>query len=230
MAGDRITSDEIARLAVRALAAGRAESVDDAIDRAVLQYHTESRADSRAQRPTRAQLRAHAQALEESEAGELSRLLRIESTVREALSVLSALEETLIVHDRDFADHAAPAVYGRAARGEFDLDPAVHARVVTAVPAHILAQALSDAGFGETEVHAIDTRYGHLDEITFATDLAQYRIVRVPPRAPVDPRLDLVRGQPVESADFEALLRRLPRFGITDTRIRQADSPFPPPR
>lgn len=226
MAGDRITSDEIARLAVRALAGGRADSVDDAIDRAVF----ESRADPRTQRPTRAQLRAHAQALEESEAGELARLLRIEATLREALSVLSTLEETLIVHDRDFADHAAPAVYGRAARGEFDLDPSVHARVVTAVPAHVLAQALSDAGFGETEVHAIDTRYGHLDEISFATELAQYRIVRVPPRAPVDPRIDLVRGQPIESADFEALLRRIPRFGITDRCIRQADSPFPPPR
>ena len=226
MAGDRITSDEIARLAVRALAGGRADSVDDAIDRAIF----ESRADPRTQRPTRAQLRAHAQALEESEAGELARLLRIEATLREALSVLSTLEETLIVHDRDFADHAAPAVYGRAARGEFDLDPSVHARVVTAVPAHVLAQALSDAGFGETEVHAIDTRYGHLDEISFATELAQYRIVRVPPRAPVDPRIDLVRGQPIASADFEALLRRIPRFGITDRCIRQADSPFPPPR
>ena len=226
MSGDRVTSDEIARLAVRVLAAGRADSVDDAIERAVF----ESRAGARTQRPTRAQLRAHAQALEESEAGELARLLRIEATVREALSVLSALEETLIVHDRDFADHAAPAVYGRAARGEFDLDPAVHARVVTAVPAHVLAQALSDAGFGETEVHAIDTRYGHLDEISFATELARYRIVRVPPRAPVDARTDLVRGQPVEHADFEALLRRLPRFGITDHGIRQADSPFPPPR
>ena len=226
MAGDRIASDEIARLAVRALAAGRAESVDDAIDRAVF----ESRADSRSPRPTRAQLRMHAQALEESEGGELSRLLRIEATLREALSVLSTLEEALIVHDRDFADHAAPAVYGRAARGEFDLDPSVHARVVTAVPAHVLAQALSDAGFGETQVHAIGTRYGHLDEVAFATELARYCIVRVPPRAPVDPRLDLVRGQPIESADFESLLRRLPRFGITDPHIRQADSPFPPPR
>ncbi|MEY4117584.1 MAG: hypothetical protein RLZZ116_912 [Planctomycetota bacterium] len=226
MAGDRVTSDEIARLAVRALAGGRADSVDDAIDRAVF----ESRADPRTQRPTRAQLRAHAQALEESEGGELARLLRIEATLREALSVLSTLEETLIVHDRDFADHAAPAVYGRAARGEFDLDPAVQARVVTSVPAHVLAQALTDAGFGETEVRAIDTRYGHLDEISFATELALHRIVRVPPRAPVDPRTDLVRGQPIESADFEGLLRRMPRFGITDRRIRQADSPFPPPR
>jgi len=226
MSGDRISSDEIARLAVRALVSGRAESVDEAIDRAVV----ESRADPRTQRPTRAQLRAHAQALEESETGDLARLLRIEATLREALSVLSVLEETLIVHDRDFADHAAPAVYGRAARGEFDLDPAVHARVVTAVPSHTLAQALGDAGFGETEVHAIETRYGCLDEITFATELAQYHIVRVPPRAPVDPRVDLIRGRPIDHADFEALLGRLPRFGNIDRGVRQADSPFPPPR
>jgi len=219
MSADRGTTDEIARASVRALLAGRAESVDAAIDLAL----RESRIPHRGQRPSRALLRAHAQAIEESEAGDLSRKLRIEATLQEALDVLSVLEEALITHESDDAlgdlpsagpsGHAAPAVYGRAARGEFDLDPSVHIRVVSALPPHILAQALSDAGFGETEVRTIDTRYGHLDEIVFSGSLADFHIARIPPRARIDPRTDLVRGNPIESAGFEVLLRRMPQFG-----------------
>lgn len=209
MAGDRGTSDEIARTAVRALLAGRASSVDEAIDLAAETHGM----DRRAPRPSRAQLRAHAQALEESEGGDLARRLRIEETFGEILRVLSILDEVRIVVDPDSADHGPPAVYGRAARGEFDLDPAVHIRVVTGVPSHTLAQALSDAGFGETAVGTIRTRYGHLDEITFETARAAYAVTRIPPRAAVAPHLDLVRGKPVESADSEAILRRMPRFG-----------------
>lgn len=207
-------TDEIARRAVRALRAGRAPDVESAIDLAMHEARLhESASATRPRRPTRAQLRAHAQALEESESGDFARKLRIEATLDEALRVLAALEEALIVHDRDAADHAPPAVYGRAARGEFDLDPAVHIRVVTSTPAHILAQSLSDAGFGETSVGTRHTRHGNLDEIAFTGAHAEFRIVRVPPRAPIDPHLDLVRGNPIESAGFEALLRRMPRFG-----------------
>ena len=209
MTGDRGHTDEIARATVRALLRGRARSVDEAIDLAI----AESRDGRRAQRPSRALLRAHAQAIEESETGEISRKLRIEAALQEVLRVLSVLEECLIVHDRESSDHAAPAVYGRAARGEFDLDPMVRIRIVTAMPAHVVAQSLSDAGFGETGVGTIDTRYGHLDEISFTGESAEYRIARIPPRAPVDPRTDLIRGNPVESAGFEAILRRLPQFG-----------------
>ena len=212
MSADRGNTDEIARASVRALLAGRADSVDAAIDLAM----AESRAPHGGQRPSRAQLRAHAQAIEESEEGEISRALRIEATLQEALDVLSTLEETLISADPGRSDERtapAPAVYGRAARGELDLDPSVHIRVVTALPPHVLAQALSDAGFGETEVRTIETRYGRLDEIVFDGRHAAYRIARIPPRARIDPRTDLVRGRPVESAGFEELVRRMPQFG-----------------
>ena len=63
------------------------------------------------------------------------------------------------------------------------------------------------------EVKTIDTRYGHLDEITFDGEYARYSIARIPPRARIDADADLYRGNPVEHADFEALLRRMPRFG-----------------
>ena len=195
MSADRGNTDEIARASVRALLAGRADSVDAAIDLAM----AESRAPHGGQRPSRAQLRAHAQAIEESEEGEISRALRIEATLQEALDVLSTLEETLISADPGRSDERtapAPAVYGRAARGELDLDPSVHIRVVTALPPHVL-----------------ETRYGRLDEIVFDGRHAAYRIARIPPRARIDPRTDLVRGKPVESAGFEELVRRMPQFG-----------------
>ena len=241
MTGDRSNSDEIARIAVRALLDGRADSVDGAIDFAMncamncaTDFARNSARDFRGNsvraiaadgttahrlnnrgvaRPSRALLRAHAQAMEESQAGDLARKLRIEATMHEALGVLSILEESLITHDRDAADHAPPAVYGRAVRGEFDLDPSVHIRVITTIGAHVLAQSICDAKLGEAEVKAIDTRYGHLDEITFDGEYARYSIARIPPRARIDADADLYRGNPVEHADFEALLRRMPRFG-----------------
>lgn len=205
-------ADSVARAAVRALAEGRARSVDEAIDHAIEEQSRGSRK-GRLPRPSRALLRAHAQAMEESAHGDLARRIRIESTLQETLSVLSALDELLIVHDPEHSDRPGPRVYGRAARAEFDLDPTVRVRIVTAVPTHVIAQGLADLGFGETEVGAIETRYGMLDQISFATSEAEYRVTRIPPRMQVDPRVDLARGTPVESADFEALLGLLPRFG-----------------
>lgn len=205
-------ADSVARAAVRALAEGRARSVDDAIDHAIEEQSRGLRT-GRIPRPSRALLRAHAQAMEESAHGDLARRIRIESTLQEILSVLSALDELRIVHDPEHADRPGPRVYGRAARAEFDLDPTVRIRIVTAVPAHVLAQGLADSGFGDTEVAAIETKYGMLDQICFATSEAEYRVTRIPPRMQVDPRIDLTKGKPVESADFEALLGLLPRFG-----------------
>jgi len=202
-------ADEIARHAVRVFAGRRAASIDDAVELAM----RELRLPPKAVRPTRAQLRAHAQALEESEGGEAARLLRIDETAAEVLRVLSLLEEFLVTSDADAADHPAPRVYGRAARLEFDLDPTVRLRVVTALPSHRIAQWLSDAGLGETTVGTLRTKHGMLDEIRFETALAAYAIARIPPRARIDPALDLVRGNPVESVDFEELLRRTPRRG-----------------
>jgi len=200
-------ADEIARRAVRIVAAGRAPSVEDAVELAVRELHLQPGS----ARPTRAQLRAHAQALEESGGGDAARMHRVDDTVAEVLRVLSLLEEFLLVNDPDAGDQPAPRVYGRAARAEFDLDPTAHIRVVTSVPSHRIAQWLSDSGLGETEVGTMRTRHGALDEIRFATPRAAYRVVRVPPRAPVDPARDLVRGNPVDSADYEALLRHSPR-------------------
>ncbi|MFN9126374.1 MAG: hypothetical protein ACK5WD_11155 [bacterium] len=213
MASDPFRADpisELARAAVRALAEGRAEGVENAIDRA----YDETRVDPRTRRPTRAELRAHARAFEESEQGELGRLLRIDAALVEASEVLARLEETVIALEAHGADLPPPEIYGRAALGHFDLDPVVHIRVVTSLPVSTIAQSLFDAGFDDPACRSIETRHGRLDEVAFAGEYAQYSVVRIPPRMAVDRDRDLVKGKPVEHVDFSGVTRQLARLRV----------------
>jgi hypothetical protein len=206
---------ELARAAVRALAEGRAAGIENAIDRA----YDETRIDARTRRPTRAELRAHARALEESEQGELGRLLRIDATLLEVSEVLATLEETVLARDPKGAEMPPPQVYGRAATGHFDLDPAAHIRVTTSLSAAAIAQSLFEAGFADPGCRSIETRHGRLDEVSFDGEHARYSIVRVPPRMAVDRDRDLVRGKPVEHCDFSGIARRLAQLRVrTDGR------------
>jgi hypothetical protein len=200
---------ELARAAVRALAEGRASGVEEAIERA----YDIARVDPTTRRPTRAELRAHARAHEESEHGEIGRLLRIDAALLEATEVLATLEATVLAREPHGTDLPPPEVYGRAASGHFDLDPAVHIRVMTELPVSTLAQALFNAGFEDPLCRSVESRHGRLDEIAFAGEYASYSILRVPPRMGVDPNRDLMRGKPVEHADFTALTRQLERIG-----------------
>lgn len=228
--GDRHDDgDAVARLAVRALAAGRARSVDEAVDAAIAEIvrtapreHGVGAAESafrggraaRApRRPSRAQLRAHAQALEESEHGPLSRHLRREACLDECLLLLARLEEVVLAHDPDGAERPAPTVHGRAALGHFDLDPVVHARVVTTLPASVLAQAVVAAGFAEPRCGSIATRVGRLDELAFEGEHASYRLRRIPPAIRVRNDESLTGGARTASADFAGLGRLFTPFG-----------------
>lgn len=192
--------DAVARAAVRALAAGRAERVDDAIELAMAETRTPGR-----RRPTRALLRAHAQALEESEQGPLARHLRREACLEECLALLAVLEQTVLVHDPEGDARPAPTIHGRAALGHFDLDPSVHARVVTSLASAVLAQAVVDAGFDEPRCTSVATRYGRLDELSFAGASASFRLRRIPPGVRVDPTRSLMDGEPAPSADYTAM-------------------------
>jgi hypothetical protein len=198
---------EIARAAVRALAEGRAADLSDAIERGI----AEAGAGPRARRPTRAELRAHAQAHEESTVGTEGRSRRIAAALEEALGVLAILEETVVSRDPQGCQRRPPAVYGRAARGELDLDPVVHVRVETSLAAATLAQALFDHGCADPTCGSLETRYGRLDEIRFDGGEAAFRVVRIPPRMAVDRDRDLVRGVTVEHADYETLAARARR-------------------
>ncbi|MEY3026540.1 MAG: hypothetical protein RLZZ238_1437, partial [Planctomycetota bacterium] len=97
---DEGAREEVARLAARYLRERRASSADAAIDLAIREVGVTAR-DAR---PSLARLRAHAQALEESERGAASREQRIDATVDEMLEVLALLEEALVVLDRDAPD------------------------------------------------------------------------------------------------------------------------------
>lgn len=210
-------TSEVARLAVLALAAGRARSVDDAIEAAVEQFGRSSGRFSAfghggPRRPSRALLRAHAQALEESEHGPLSRHLRREACLDECLALLAKLEETVLAHDPDGAERPAPTVHGRAALGHFDLDPVVHARVVTSLPLGTLAHALVEAGFEEPHCGSVATRHGRIDELAFDGEHASYRVRRVPPGLRADPQTSLTSGARTACADFAALGRLFSPF------------------
>ena len=195
---------EVARAAVRALAEGRAADLADAVERGI----AETGADPRVRRPSRSELRAHAQAHEESTVGREGRRRRIAAVLDESLLVLAILEETVLAHDPEGCERRPPAVYGRAARPELDLDPIVHVRVETSLSAATLAQSICDHGVADPTCGSLETRYGRLDEIRFEGAEAEFRIARVPPRMAVDPDRDLVRGTSIDHADYETLAAR----------------------
>lgn len=195
----------IARAAVRALVAGRAQSIDDAVTSAMHAL----RSPRGTRRPTRAQLRAHAQALEESHAGPAARQLRIESCIDEVLRTLSVLEQTLLQHGAPLSSSPAVEVYGRAAEGHFDLDSSAHFRVITALAPRVLAQALLDGGLGDAHCGSMASRYGRIDELALDGAFVHLRIARIPSRMMVDRDRDLVRGNPVIHADFATFTRRM---------------------
>lgn len=195
---------EVAKAAVRALAEGRVDSIDEAVDRAM----HETRADASTRRPTRAELRAHARLHEESVHGEQGRRGRIDDAIAEVLEVLSVLEHTVLLNDPAGPSMPQPQVYGRAAVGQFDLDPTAHARVTTSLPASIIAQALLEAGFSDPECGSVATRHGRIDEIRFDGAEVHHRVLRIPPALAADPDRDLIHGRSIEHATFAELAAR----------------------
>lgn len=206
--GSDPTRSEIARRAVERLADGRerptSESISDALDNA----RRELRLPEGTRHPKRSELRAHAQAHEESLGPEV-RVRRIRATYEEILEILAALEALVLQQDRDGISRPSPEVYGRAAVGELDLDPVVHIRVTTMLPIAAIANVLVTIGLAEPSFTTLESRVGRLDRIDTASTLAEYRILRLPPKVPVDPELDLVRGVRVPHARFEEISRRI---------------------
>lgn len=203
---DEARSD-VARRAVERLAEGRDLSIEGAVDDA----RRELRASDTSRRPTRSELRAHAQAYEES-LGVDVRPQRLRATLGEVLDVLAALEALVLREDRDGIERPGPEVYGRAALGEFDLDPVVHIRLTTCLTSTSIARTLVEIGLEEPAFTTIESRVGRLDRIDTSSALAEYRVLRIPPSISIDPDNDLVRGTRVPHAGFEELSRRFSRF------------------
>lgn len=201
------SSAEIARRAVERFAEGQDLSIEDAVDDA----RRELRGSEHARRPTRSELRAHAQAYEES-LGPDVRPQRLRATFGEVLDVLASLEGLVLREDRDGIERPTPEVYGRAALGEFDLDPVVHIRLTTTLAAAAIARTLVGLGLEEPAFTTIESRVGRLDRIDTSSALAEYRVLRIPPGVSIDPDVDLLRGQRIPHAGFEELSRRIARF------------------
>ncbi|MFM7051654.1 MAG: hypothetical protein ACKOYN_05920 [Planctomycetota bacterium] len=208
MRRERAAKHEVARRAARILAEGRAADVEGAVDRAM----HEAGLPARAPRPTRAMLRAHAQGAEEEQDGAEARRARIADALTEACEVLAVLEEAVLLEDPEGDLRPIPEVYGRAARGHFDLDPTVHVRVVTSLAAGRLADHLSRAGLGDAACGALRSRYGMLDQLVLDGAQAEFRILRIPPRMKVDPDRDVVRLDRVDHAAFSEVSGLLDRL------------------
>jgi hypothetical protein len=201
------SSADIARRAIERLARGQDLRIEDAVDDA----RRELRGSEHARRPTRAELRAHAQAYEES-LGPDVRPQRLRATFGEVLDVLASLEALVLREDCDGIERPTPEVYGRAALGEFDLDPVVHIRLTTTLAGAAIARTLVDLGLEEPAFTTIESRVGRLDRIDTSSALAEYRVLRIPPNIALDPGTDLVRGTRIPHAGFEELSRRISRF------------------
>lgn len=199
---------EIARRAVGRLADGGERPTSESISDALESSRRELRLPEGTRHPKRSELRAHAQAYEESLGPEV-RARRIRATLEEILEVLAALEALVLQQDRDGMERPLPEVYGRAALGELDLDPVVHIRVTTILPSAAIANVLVAIGLEEPSFATLESRVGRLDRIDTASELAEYRVLRLPPRIPIDPELDLVRGVRVPHARFEDISRRI---------------------
>lgn len=197
----RSNRTRLARAAIERLSAGRAGEIDEAIERAARELGLDRRAD----RPTRRELRAHAQAFEESQVGLEGRLRRIADALDEAVRVMTELES--IVARDDAPDRPPPLAFGRIVRGELDLDPSASLRVTTAISCGRLAGALEDRGWKDVACGSIPSRYGRLDELRFDGEHASFHVIRIPPRMRVDPDLDLVHGRRIERADAATLAR-----------------------
>jgi hypothetical protein len=202
-----VSSADIARRAVERLAEGQDLSIEDAVDDA----RRELRSTEHARRPTRSELRAHAQAYEES-LGPDVRPQRLRATFGEMLDLLATLEALVLREDPDGIERPAPQVYGRAALGEFDLDPVVHIRLTTTLTSASIARTLVEFGLEEPAFTTIESRVGRLDQIDTSSARSEYRVLRIPPSVLIDPDLDLLRGKRIPHAGFEELSRRFSRF------------------
>jgi hypothetical protein len=128
------------------------------------------------------------------------------------LDLLAALEALVLREDPDGIERPTPQVYGRAALGEFDLDPVVHIRLTTTLTSASIARTLVEFGLEEPAFTTIESRVGRLDQIDTSSARSEYRVLRIPPSVLIDPDLDLLRGKRIPHAGFEELSRRFSRF------------------
>lgn len=191
--------DTIAREAARLLALGKARDMNEA-----LRLAGETSGDDRAPRPSRLQVRRHAQAMSMQAMGEAEYR-------QQRRDWLALAEEIMATIEQAFPDSATLLV-GRAAAeggGHFDADPAVHIRVHTDASITDLAQALVQFGYDEPEFTTLETRGGRLSQLQWLDSGLRIVVTLCPQRRVFESRTDLVTDKPTPALTRAQLAERL---------------------
>lgn len=185
--------DLLAQEAARLVHAGKVESIDDAIRRAV-----EETGWVEVPRPSKGLVRRHVQGLSMQEIGAEAYRRRIVNVWETAERVMNAL------------DDCDPHLLGRAARGHIDAGVTLYIRVFTSQRIGMLAQRLVDAGFPEPDFSTADSpHFGRFDRLELSEKGLPIIVTRCAPHQRELAEVDLFTGRPIESIDLHALRRQI---------------------
>ncbi len=185
--------DLLAQEAARLVHAGKVESVDEGIRRAV-----EETGWIDVPRPSRGLVRRHVQGLTMQAIGVKEYQKRIVDVWEVAERIMAVL------------DDCNPHLLGRAARGLIDAGVTLYIRVFTSQRIGALAERLVEMGFEEPKFSTADSRhYGRFDRLVFEEEGLHVVITRCAPHQRELARTDLFTGRPIESLDLAALRRQI---------------------
>jgi len=185
--------DLLAQQAARLVHAGKVESVDEAIARAI-----EDTGWVEVPRPSRSLVRRHVQGLTMQAIGAAAYQKRI-------VDVWEVAERIMAV-----VDDCDPHLLGRAARGHIDAGVTLYLRVFTSERIGVLAQRLVEAGCEEPRFSTADSRhFGRFDRLDFEEEGRHIVITRCAPHQRELADIDLFTGRPIESIGLIGLRRQI---------------------
>jgi hypothetical protein len=135
--------------------------------------------------------------------------------------LLVTAEEIITALEEAFPD-ARTLLVGRAAKGHFDADPAIHVRVLTEASTTEIAAALNRMGYRDADLAftTLDTaHHGRLSQVQWSEDdpAVQIILTRCPNNAVFESRRDLVTSRPLAILSRDALRKEL-AFDTDHTR------------
>lgn len=185
--------DLLAQKAACLVHAGKVESIDEAIHRAI-----EDTGWIDVPRPSRSLVRRHVQGLTMQAIGAAEYQKRIVDVWEVAERIMAVL------------DDCDPHLLGRAARGHIDAGVALYLRVFTSQRIGVLAQRLVEVGCEEPRFSTADSQhFGRFDRIDFEEEGHHIVITRCAPHQRELAEVDLFTGRPIESIGLIALRRQI---------------------
>lgn len=190
--------EQIAREAARLLETGKAESIRDAIERAVdaLHFHGE-------RRPSTLRVRKHAQAMNMQALGDAGYAELRYEVWRVAEELMTALEET--APRKGDAAGIETLLVGRAAAGLVDAGVTIHVRAYTDLSITELARMLVEFGYDEPTFDTVHTSYGPVNRIKLNDDGQEIILTRCLPRLGISRTVDMFTGKAVTALTLSAI-------------------------